>query len=467
MAGMCMLSRCAPRWSGGALVRAAVWLLLTLLVPAGCASLALPTPDQSALAALPTATPTRPTPQGALAFGPRPSDTPSPTASPTATFTPSPTSTPSPTATPTPTRTPTPGPLVRALGIDDSRIRRFEAEGFTVAEQQATGRAGDRIRAIILRPPDQEDALPGVQVPRLLVYHQRSGQPPLLLFEDEGGDEKIQFAGYGQSWTTPLGWRDINGDGLLELPVWASNGGFCFACSRVYVLQLAPVDDPGSAESGRPWQIRELTGAVPYINLLQNPVIPKWLTDFNGDGIAEIEALDGSFEYAFGLWDAYSPRFYRPLIWTERGYTDVSRGSPAYFDGQIQRAAAAVQATFGEPLASQDPIGRALTVLLAYEASGRRDEGWAAFWLLSDPANWPGEGVPGLLDLLSRIRQHLQGQYERGEVFAPWPPLVPVLPAASNSDNAVQASNQITQPLPLPPPEPPSVEPTPEPPAEP
>jgi hypothetical protein len=344
------------------------------------------------------------------------------------------------------------------LGFNDRLIRRFDADGYTIAERQSTGRAGDRVVAVILSPPSREDSILGVQLPRLLIYHLRSGQPPELLFEDEGSDETIQFAGYGLTWDKPLGWGDITADGLLELPIWAANGGFCFACNRVYVLQLAPAEDPDNPEEDAGWQVRELTGAVPFLNLLQNPIIPKWLSDFDGNGKAEIEALDGSFEFAFGLFREYSPRFYRPLVWDSGAFVDTSRWSPAYFDGQIQRATEAVQATYGQPLASQDAIGRALTVLLAYDASGRREEGWAAYWQLSDPANWTGESAPGLLDLLGGIRGHLQGQFERGESFASWPPTAPGLPIASDAATSVQTSNQITQTDSLPQPEP-TVEP--------
>lgn len=455
MAGMSMSSPCAPRWLGGVLVRVAAWLVAGAcgLMMASCASMALPTPDQAALATLPTSTPTSPTPRLAQALAPRPSETSTPTATATATATNTPTATSSPTITPTPTPTATPGPIARALGFSHAFIARLDEAGYTVAERQSARLSNDRFEAVIFNPPQREDAIPGVQVPRLVVYQLRIGSEPNLLFEDEGGDEAIRFAGYGASWQRPLGWGDITGDGLLELPVWAANGGFCFACTRVYVMQLAPVDDLGETR----WQVRELTGAVPFTNLLQYPIIPKWLSDFDGDGKAEIEALDGSFEFAFGLWREYSPRFYRPLIWSQQGYVDVSRNSPNYFDGQIQRATEAVQATLGQPLASQDAIGRALTVLLAYDASGQREEGWAAFWQLSDPANWPAEETPGLLDLLSRIRQHLLGQYERGEPFAPWPPITPTLPAPSDSDGAVGASNQVTQTQNLP--EPPPAEP--------
>jgi hypothetical protein len=334
------------------------------------------------------------------------------------------------------------------LGFDDSFIGRFDAEGYTIAERQNTVRSGDRIVAIILSPPAQDDATPGVLLPRLLIYHLRRGQTPELLFMDEGSDETIQFAGYGLSWQEALGWRDITGDGQLELPIWAANGGFCFACNRIYVLQLASVEDPDDPEGDTGLRVRELTGAVPFLNLLQNPIIPKWLSDFDGDGTAEIEALDGSFEFAFGLFREYSPRFYRPLIWDGQRYVDRSRWNPGYFDGQIQRAVEAVQATHGQPLASQDAIGKALTVLLAYDASGRREEGWAAFWQLSDPANWTGEGAPGLLDYLQRIREHVQGQYDRGESFASWPPVVPGLPLSSDAAASVESSNQITQTFP-------------------
>lgn len=463
IAGM-FKSPCGARgWLRGALHQVLVWpfLGISLLALAGCASMSLPAPDRDALAVLPTNTPTRPTPPLAVTIAPRPSatTTPTPTATPTATATSTPSPTPTATASATPTATP--GPIARSLGFSDSLIASFDADGYTIAERQSTGRAGDRVLAVILNPPQQEDVVLGVKLPRLLIYNLRRGQAPALLFEDEASDETIQFAGYGLSWEKPIGWRDITDDGLLELPVWAANGGFCFACNRVYVLQLTPIDDRANPGEDSDWQVRELTGAVPFLNLLQNPIIPKWLSDFNGDGKAEIEALDGSFEFAFGLYREYSPRFYRPLVWDGQSFADTSRWSPAYFDGQIQRAAEGVQATFGQPLTSQDPIGKALTVLLAYDASGRREEGWAAFLQLSDPVNWVGEATPGLLDLLSRIREHLQGQIERGEPIAPWSPTTPNLPVPSDAGSPVEASNQITQPLSLPLPELPEPSPVP------
>jgi hypothetical protein len=465
MTPMRVIFSSAPRQSGGALVGILAWLALALLLAlsmAGCTSMALPTPDRSALGVLPTNTPTAPTPRLAVALGPRPSETATPTA--TTTPTPSATPTPSPSPTPSPTATPTttPGPLVRGLGFRERHLERLDADGYTIAERQSLQQGGDRFLALILNPPEQSDTALGVKLPRLLIYHLPAGRPAELIFEDEGSDEVIQFAGYGQRWTQPLGWRDLTGDGLLELPIFAANGGFCFACTRVYVLQLEPVDAASRPEADTQWLIRELTGAIPFINLAQNPIIPKRLNDFDGDGVAAIEALDGSFEFAFGLFREYSPRFFRPLIWNGQRFADASRWSPGYFDGQIQNAAQAVQATYGQPLASQEIIGQALSVLLAYDASGRREEGWTVFWQLSDPVNWPSETTPGLLDWLSRIRQHLAGQFERGETFAPWPPLSPTLSAASNSGDAVQASNQITQPLPLPPPAP-DDQPTPDP----
>ena len=79
-----------------------------------------------------------------------------------------------------------------------------------------------------------------------MVYRLRKDSEPVLIFEDEGSDQSIQFAGLGYSWDQALGWSDINGDGLLELPIWAANGGFCWACTRVYVLQLVPGEDEES-----------------------------------------------------------------------------------------------------------------------------------------------------------------------------------------------------------------------------
>ena len=171
--------------------------------------------------------------------------------------------------------------------------------------------------------------------------------------------------------------------------------------------------------------MRELTGAVPALNLITQPFIPRWLTDFNGDGDPEVVVLDGRFEYAFGLSRASSPGFMRIYDWDGTKYSDVSRGYPGYLKDQADRAKSEVETTFGQALPSQDTIGQVLTVLTAYELAGQRDEGWTLFWQLSDPVNWNGEAAPGLLEWITRIRDYLKGQYDRGEPFAAWPPTTP------------------------------------------
>ena len=73
-----------------------------------------------------------------------------------------------------------------------------------------------------------------------------------------------------------------------------------------------------------------------------------------------------------------------------------------------------------------------MSVLLAYDAQGRRDEGWPIFLQVSDPVNWAGEAQPGLIALMLRIREHFDYLIKQGELFAPWPPEVPVLSSPSN-----------------------------------
>ena len=152
---------------------------------------------------------------------------------------------------------------------------------------------------------------------------------------------------------------------------------------------------------------------MPALNLVINPLIPRWLTDFNGDGSPEIAVLDGRFENGFGLTQSASPEIMRVSTWDGTTYADVSRGYAGYLKDQGDRARSAVEATYGQALPNQDTIGRAVTVLLAYELAGQRDEGWTLFWQLSDPANWNGEAFTGLLDWMSQIRDYLKGQYDR------------------------------------------------------
>lgn len=393
-------------------------LAVLAMALAACNPLPLPTPDRAALASLPTATPTAPTPLPPRPLPPRPTDTPSPTA--TATPTPTNTPTPAPTPTPTPTATPTatPGLLANALGLlHNPLIVQLDAWGYRIAEQQATGSADSRVVAYLLKPPTETtDPSAVALVPRLLIYHRRPDQLPRLIFQDEGSDAVLRFAGQGYQPAQPpaLGWRDLNGDGLLELAIYAYNGGYCWACVRLYVLQLA------TNAAGEP-VVRELTGAYPALNLVLNPLIPRWLTDLDGDGALEIEVLDGHFEYAFGLSHEASPVLYRVFDWDGQAYSDASLRFPGYFEYQIEQGRQAVEATYGQPLPAETVIGNAVRVLLAYAARGQRDEGWAVFEALTEPSQWPGEATPGALAWLTAVRDHLRGQYERGEPFAPWP----------------------------------------------
>lgn len=437
-----LIRRRVPRSLSAILLLGLVAILL-----AGCNPAALPTPDRDALASLPTPTPTQPTPQLGQALGPRPSDTATPTATPTSTPTATPTTTPTHTPTPTATATATPGPLAKALGFDDAFIHQLEGRGYTIDGQMSTGSPSDRMVAYLLTPPAESIAL-GDLLPRLVVYRLRKDSKPALIFQDEGSDQSIQFAGLGYAWDEALGWSDINGDGLLELPIWAANGGYCWACTRVYVLQLVPGEDIESDPS-----VRELTGAVPFLNLLVNPTIPKWLNDLNGDGYPEIEALDATFEFGFGLDHQDSARINRVLGWRDDRYIDVTRAYPGYLQAQADRARDEVQATYGQPLPDKHIIGRAVSMLLAYDAQGRRDEGWTLFLQVSDPVNWAGEAQPGLVALMLRIREHFDYLIQQGEVFAPWPPEVPVLSNSSNSGETttpVPASDQAPPPTELP-----------------
>lgn len=428
-----------------------LWLVLLVvgagaLMPAACGPVVMPTPDRAAMAVLPTSTPTLPTPASSQALPPRPTDTPTlpPTSTPTPT--PTPTETPTPTPTPTATPTPTPGPLAEAIGFSDDVIASLDGAGYQLAAQAGTTLAADRVQAYVVRPGGENDILVGDLVPRLLIYWLPKDGQPQIIFEDEGSDQMVQFAGLGYSWQNWLGWQDINGDGLQELPIWAANGGFCWPCTRIYILQLVPPDgfltgqggpEPGlGPEESRP-RIVELTGSVPFLNLLTNPQIPKWLNDLDGDNMPEIEVLDGRFEFAFGLDRPSSPMLYRVHDWNGSGFADVSPWYPSYFDFQINRARSELEATYGQPLQGSLEIGKAVLVLLAYDASGRRDEGWAIFQEISDPVRWSGEAVTGSLDWLIAVREHLRGQFERGEPFLPWPP-------ASHASGAEPLSEQAT-----------------------
>ena len=107
---------------------------------------------------------------------------------------------------------------------------------------------------------------------------------------------------------------------------------------------------------------------------------------------------------ASGFTRSNSPRYNRVFGWIDGQYTDLSAFYPGYLQAQADRNRSEVEATYGQPLPGQNPLGRSVSMLLAYDAQGRREEGWPLFLQVSDPVNWTGEAQPGLIALMLRIR---------------------------------------------------------------
>ncbi len=199
-----------------------------------------------------------------------------------------------------------------------------------------------------------------------------------------------------------LGWYDINGDGLLELPVGMGNTYYFSAFSFQITID---------------GQIEELTRRC----LLQEPdMVLATFADMNGDGDWEAIAyrVGWNLDTMFSV-DLTDVHIYE---WDGCAFTDASSNFPDFYQEKIDWlyathnfAASSVEIRYATAVS-------ALSGLLACDILGRRDECWPLFWDITDLSRHtispPDTEVQRwLLDLRTLLAQ----QYEDGLPFTPHP----------------------------------------------
>ncbi|MFZ5916678.1 MAG: hypothetical protein ACOYZ7_07085 [Chloroflexota bacterium] len=232
----------------------------------------------------------------------------------------------------------------------------------------------------------------------LIIARIEAGQTTVVYQMQE--TRRFLLDSYGPQGPRTLGWLDMNADGLMELPYIVDQGGNCWGCSQMQVLQLQADDS-----------VVSLTDAVPEQDRLGESLVLGTVMDMDGDGVEEWLVYDVSFEFAFGLCHACSPIAHRVYAWDGTVYREASTQFPDYYQGQIDNLTAEVEAM----RQSQEPwsgyeLGPMVSLLLTYQNAGRGEEGLALFEEYSEPAQYGDRLTEEQLQSLNEAREYFLTQ---------------------------------------------------------
>lgn len=302
-----------------------------------------------------------------------------------------------------------------------------------ITETQAIDWAGAGYEAVIYRPAD---FLASTHLPNHLVIYKSQAEETVILGLLEE-PQRFEFAPLANQ-ETPAGWLDINGDGRLELPYLVENGGNCYICAQIRVLQLRPDDS-----------VVDLTRAVPPEDTLgagHYGFGVRSLVDVNGDGLWEWVVLDARWEFRFDLPHVASPGSLRVYTWDGQVYRNASAQFPEYYRRRLEEGTADIRAM----AESDEPVSEYLassliSLLLDYENAGRGQEGWAIFKQYADPALYAGrvEGDGRLYSLLE-ARELFRTWYEPGSAPAPVNVTISTQPPSRDEGGRLHALGEVT-----------------------
>lgn len=202
----------------------------------------------------------------------------------------------------------------------------------------------------------------------------------------------------------PTGWHDLNGDSVPDLLVFFSTA-----------------TNSWDANTWRLFSINSEEAVVDLFSPLFSPTTaPIEFIDLNNNGKPIVKQIDVSWQGWAGLCPECSPRGYRLYAWhpDKKIYENNSAQFRETYQTDIDKYTQNLQSTFNQPLNIQTAFGPAISLLLAYDFSGRRAEGWEVFWQLTDPNNWPGSSADAL-NLLNNLRTMTLTQFETNQPFLP------------------------------------------------
>lgn len=206
--------------------------------------------------------------------------------------------------------------------------------------------------------------------PNYLLVVNLGAEEPEILYTVIDEFRRMSFTTYTPQGEQSLEWGDMNGDSLLDIAYRVDQGGNCWACSQLKVIQLQA--------DGTVINLTEDT--LPAEDELGDGFVLGQLADVDGDGTTEWLVGDVRWEFAFDLCHACSPHGTRIYAWDGETYRNASDQFPDFYQAEIDRLKTEVDAIVsGTEAWSGFELGPMVSLLLNYQNSGRADEGLAIF----------------------------------------------------------------------------------------
>jgi hypothetical protein len=317
------------------------------------------------------------------------------------------------TKTPIPTLTPI--PTTTEIYISDPRIKELENKGYT-REDLEDFRITAEGETTLFGRPDSEPTLPQLvygpyayfqyihELPRhcILVFAAaKDGQYSLLSMIDVSElNERLKELFNPDSYLyydailfcNPLGWGDFNRNGKPDMSVslmWADHYGG----SEVHIFEV--VDESTVVDL-----VKDLPG-----------IISPWSFDPS-------QTRQTVFDLAWAGHDCIYPPMAVAWIydWRDGKFADITSeiDSTEYIDSLRET----IQKGFGSEFNAIENIKPLTRLLLAYDRSGRRDQGWQEYLDLTDMSHYPD--TPAFdADWLKSDVEHFAGEYKQGLPFTP------------------------------------------------
>ena len=368
-------------------------MLLAILVFSACA----PTRSEQTAASIPASTLLH---------------TQSPNLTPTFTHTHTLANTKQPTSSPEPTQTPIPTPT--QINVSDPRIKELENNGYK-RQDLARFEVSASGETTLFGGPDSEHTFPQlVDGPyAYFQYFDEETRNCKLVFADTKDDkyslisiidvselnERIKREvtptsySYGPNLQcSPLGWGDINRNGMPDMSValmWANH----YTGSEVHIFEIL-------GESTVVDLVKDLPG-----------IISPWAFDPS-------QTRQAVFDLSWANHDCIYPPMAVTWVydWRDGKYEDIT--TEVDFTQYIDSLRETISHGFGEPFDASVNIEPLTTLLLIYDRTGRRDQGWREYLELTDQSHWP-DTPPDTAKWLKSDVEHFTREYKLALPFTP------------------------------------------------
>ncbi len=167
------------------------------------------------------------------------------------------------------------------------------------------------------------------------------------------------------------------GSGNLELPFEVSNGGNCYDCSEMRVIDIT--------EDGIAKDVTPDTNFTPkaFIDLSEQINLPFYII------------ATRYYEWGYGAQGhPESPYAFRLYSWNGTAYTDVSKDHQDFYDKDIAGLVNNIKNSYGKPFVSDPIMPMVSEIFFDYESSGRIDYGWEQIKSLGDLSHWDIKNTP-------------------------------------------------------------------------